>query len=79
MSDTARMRPLKVLVQVDGVETIHAGDGTGVYGTLCGLCVDELTWEPVPSHTKITCSQCVQSWQAWKAYRAGDFAPSAFS
>lgn len=64
----------RVAITVEGTREVHAGDGSGVYATLCGLDGDEAqVVEPAASWEKITCSQCADAWLAWRNYRPCDF------
>lgn len=63
----------RVAVTVEGERNVHAGDGSGVYATLCGLDGEENTVESAQAWEKITCQQCATAWKAWKAYTPADF------
>lgn len=57
----------------DGESFVHAGDGQGVYATLCGLDGEENTVWAVGPGERITCDQCAIVFKAWRAYRPADF------
>lgn len=67
------MRAPRIAIVAEGERHIHAGDGVGVYATLCGLDGDENLMEPARSWEKIDCEQCADAWKAWRAYTAADF------